>query len=380
MKIVKRVEIAALTLALILIFGSVGSVFANESLTNLEKPIQESFLSYSQAVDIALKRDRTLKEQIIQNEISEIQMEDLIEEFGYSFTNLDYLRYYKTKKADEINSEKSDRLSTYVEESLKYGIKALFYNIKSTKDDIEFHEQKISNLEKKNKIVELKYEHGLESKTNFTSAKIELEKLYKEKETLIKNLDDYYISLNKLLGYPSEKRYGVEKVEFVYEPVNDDPKDLQVRVSRAIDSSLTVWGNKQALDMSKIDIDLYSYYVVGGNLYSPQPYEIFKLESKTKALSVEQSQEDVENAVVKSFHDIKKTEAQLEQAKVNLKTINEKKRILEVAINAGTAIGQDYQDLMLAEKELNMQLDKLIAGHELQKEKYLNPYLAGGGA
>ncbi len=380
MKIVKRVEIAALTLALILIFGSVGSVFANESLTNLEKPIQESFLSYSQAVDIALKRDRTLKEQIIQNEISEIQMEDLIEEFGYSFTNLDYLRYYKTKKADEINSEKSDRLSAYVEESLKYGIKALFYNIKSTKDDIEFHEQKISNLEKKNKIVELKYEHGLESKTNFTSAKIELEKLYKEKETLIKNLDDYYISLNKLLGYPSEKRYGVEKVEFVYEPVNDDPKDLQVRISRAIDSSLTVWGNKQALDMSKIDVDLYSYYVVGGNLYSPQPHEIFKLESKTKALSVEQSKEDVENAVVKSFHDIKKTEAQLEQAKVNLKTINEKKRILEVAINAGTAIGQDYQDLMLAEKELNMQLDKLIAGHELQKEKYLNPYLAGGGA
>ena len=65
---------------------------------------------------------------------------------------------------------------------------------------------------------------------------------------------------------------------------------------------------------------------------------------------------------------------------MNLKTINEKKRILEVAINAETAIGQDYQDLMLAEKELNMQLDKLIAGHELQKEKYLNPYLAGGGA
>ena len=57
MKILKRVEIAALALAFILIFGSVESVFANESLTNLEKPIQESFLSYSQAVDIALKRD-----------------------------------------------------------------------------------------------------------------------------------------------------------------------------------------------------------------------------------------------------------------------------------------------------------------------------------
>ena len=376
MKFIKKMSI--LILAILLIISPIEYSFAENPEKNTDN--QLNYLSYQQAVDIAIKKDRTLREQAIQNEISEIQMEDLLEEFGYEYTTVDYMRYYKMKRADEINTQKSDRLSTYVGESLEYGIKALFYNINSVNRDIVLHDEKISNLEKKNKIVELKYNIGIESQTNFTNAKIELEKLLKEKETLKKNLNDYFISLNKLLGYSPEKRYEVEQINFVYETVNNDPKDLQVRISRAIDSSLTVWGNEQSLDMSKIDIDLYSYYVVGGKLYSPQPYQVLTLESKTKALSVEQSKEDVENAVVKSFEDIMKLEAQLEEAKVNLKTINEKKRILEAALNAGTAIEQDYQDLLLAEKELNMQLDKLIAGHELQKEKYLNPYLAGGGA
>ena len=63
---------------------------------------------------------------------------------------------------------------------------------------------------------------------------------------------------------------------------------------------------------------------------------------------------------------------------MRIQDCEEKKRILEVAIKAGTAINQDYQDLLLGINEVNNGITKIESQHELLVEMYNSPLLAGG--
>ena len=102
------------------------------------------------------------------------------------------------------------------------------------------------------------------------------------------------------------------------------------------------------------------------------------LDSKITSNEIEQAKEDLRKSVIDKYNSIKKLEIAYENTNLKLKELEEKKRILEVAIQAGTAIEQDYNDLLLGINEVNNGIDKIESQHALLVEMYNNPLLAGG--
>ena len=93
---------------------------------------------------------------------------------------------------------------------------------------------------------------------------------------------------------------------------------------------------------------------------------------------MEQAKQDLRDSVIQKYNSIKKLETTHENTILKLKELEEKERILRVAIQAGTAIEQDYNDLLLGINEVNNGIDKIESQHALLVEMYNNPLLAGG--
>ena len=102
------------------------------------------------------------------------------------------------------------------------------------------------------------------------------------------------------------------------------------------------------------------------------------MDSKITSNEIEQAKEDLRKSVIDKYNSIKKLEIAYENTNLKLKELEEKKRILEVAIQAGTAINQDYNDLLLGINEVNNGIDKIKSQHALLVEMYNNPLLVGG--
>ena len=356
------------------------SIFAE---TKEAEEVQEnSLLTYESAVEMAIKESNDLKNLKLENESTTIKTDDMLDNFGTSLYNPEVLALIKLQKSDNINSEKTSRMENYIKQALSFKIKSTFSNIKLMEKDLELKKAQLSNMNKKRDTLALKLEYGMESRTNLTTKDIEINQAKKDIEKLEKELEEQYIELNKSIGYDSFKRYEIEKIALEYEPIKDTQEDIDFKATRAISSDINIWGKKQQLDIQRIDVDFYALNYISGlpsnKQANPTPYKALDLDSKITSNEIEQAKEDLRKSVIDKYNSIKKLEIAYENTNLKLKELEEKKRILEVAIQAGTAIEQDYNDLLLGINEVNNGIDKIESQHALLVEMYNNPLLAGG--
>ena len=356
------------------------SIFAE---TKEAEEVQEnSLLTYESAVEMAIKESNDLKNLKLENESTTIKTDDMLDNFGTSLYNPEVLALIKLQKSDNINSEKTSRMENYIKQALSFKIKSTFSNIKLMEKDLELKKAQLSNMNKKRDTLALKLEYGMESRTNLTTKDIEINQAKKDIEKLEKELEEQYIELNKSIGYDSFKRYEIEKIALEYEPIKDTQEDIDFKATRAISSDINIWGKEQQLDIQRIDVDFYALNYISGlpsnQQSSPAPYESLELDAKISSNDLEQAKKDLKNSVIQKYNSIKKLENTYDNTVLKLKDLEEKKRVLEVAIKTGTAINQDYQDLLLGISELQNGIDKIQFQHELLVEMYNSPLLVGG--
>lgn len=389
MNYMKRKSILMAAMIISVMLSSQSGFAATKTVTEKEKPltIEETLkatniLTYEQAVMLAEQESINLKNNLLSAEASEVKIGDQKEEFGYSMFNPQILASLQLDKNDQLNSDKAERMDQYIKEGLAFTIKSLFYNIDTMSKDIELQTDKILNQEQKKKIIELKLQYGMESQTNLTLKQLEIEQLIKDRDKMAKDLQDEYFALNKLLGLDQFQVYHIEALPLKYEALKDDPEDVDLRISQALDKDITIWGKEQQLDIQKIGVDFYALNFIDGapsnQQGNPTPLAAQKLDVKVAANEIEQAKKDVADAVVTKYSNIKKLEDTIESTQVRLRELLERKRTLEAALTAGTVIEQDYRDIVLAINEISVGIDKLKAQHELLKEMYTNPLLASG--
>ncbi|WP_417204500.1 TolC family protein [Acetoanaerobium sticklandii] len=375
-------NITKIGISLVLIFSIVNPnfIYANKA----EMPIAENLeiLSYDEAIKLAFKENNDIKNLKLEKDSNTIKIDDALDNFGTSLYDPQVLALMKLQKNDKLNTEKVERTENYIKQGLAFKIKSIFNNINLIKNDIELKKLQLDNSIKKRNTMALKLEYGMESKTNITTKDIEISQSKKDIEALEKDLDDHYIELNKLLGFDRFTRYEIEKLDFEYSPVNDTQEDIDFKVTRAISSDINIWGKEQQLDIQRIDVDFYSLNYISGapsnQQSSPAPYESLELDARISSNDLEQAKEDLKDSVIGKYNSIKKLENTYENTLLKLKDLEEKKRVLEVAIKAGTAINQDYLDLTLGLIEIQNGIEKIQSQHALLVEMYNNPLLVGG--
>jgi len=338
-------------------------------------------LTYEEAVKIATDESTELINRTLKSESQSISLEKQIDSMGEALLDPQLLGLMKLQKADKLNSQSIERTQSYIKKGLDFKIKSVFNNISTMKKDIAIENEKLANSIAKRNTLALKLEYGMESKTNLTSKDIEINQLKKEIEILEKELDSQYLDLNKMLGFNSFDRYDVEEISFNFTPIKDTKEDVEFKATRAVSSDVSIWAKQQEIDIQRLDVDFYGLNYINGLSSDKQPettpYKALKIDTKVSANELEQMKEDVRNSVVSKYNSIKLLETNYENTLLKLKDLQEKQRVLEVAIKAGTAIDQDYKDLLLGIKEINNGLEKMENQHSLLVEMYNEPMLAG---
>lgn len=342
---------------------------------------QSTILTYDDAVKKAIDESIDLKILSLKTESEQIQMDRTLESFGGSYNNPQLLAMLNLQKANKLNSQSLERAKNSTIAGIEFRIKSIFNNISTIKSDLKIENDKYINSMKKRDTMALKLEYGMESKTNLISKDIEIKQMKKEIEALEKKLDDQYLELNKLLGNNPFERYEIEDLTFEYNPINDTEEDIEFNIVRTISSDFSVWAKEQNLDIQRLNIDFYGLNFIDGAPSNQQPgatpYQSLKLDKNVSSNELDKLKEDIKVSVISKYNSIKELENSYDTALLKLKDLEEKKRILEVAIEAGTAIKQDYEDLNLGIKELNNGLEKMKNQHALLVEMYTNPTLAG---
>ncbi len=376
----KNIKKIGISLALIFSVISPNYVFADEKLLSDSQNIQ--VLLYEEALNLAIKESNDIKNVKLEKDSNTIKIDDALDNFGTSLYDPQVLALMKLQKNDNLSSEKSERTENYIKEGLSFKLKSIFTNINLMKNDIRLKELQLNNDIKKRNIISLKLEYGMESKTNLTTKDIEINQSRKDLEALEKELDEQYLELNKLLGFDRFARYDIEKLNLDYLPINETQEDINFKANRAISSDINIWGKEQQLDIQRIDVDFYALNYINGapsnQQSNPAPYESLKLDAKISSNDLEQAKQDLRDSVIQKYNSIKKLETTHENTILKLKELEEKERILRVAIKTGTAIEQDYNDLLLGINEVNNGIDKIESQHALLVEMYNNPLLAGG--
>ena len=376
----KNIKKIGISLALIFSVISPNYVFADEKLLSDSENIQ--VLLYEEALNLAIKESNDIKNVKLEKDSNTIKIDDALDNFGTSLYDPQVLALMKLQKNDNLSSEKSERTENYIKEGLSFKLKSIFTNINLMKNDIRLKELQLNNDIKKRNIISLKLEYGMESKTNLTTKDIEINQSRKDLEALEKELDEQYLELNKLLGFDRFARYDIEKLNLDYLPINETQEDINFKANRAISSDINIWGKEQQLDIQRIDVDFYALNYINGapsnQQSNPAPYESLKLDAKISSNDLEQAKQDLRDSVIQKYNSIKKLETTHENTILKLKELEEKERILRVAIKTGTAIEQDYNDLLLGINEVNNGIDKIESQHALLVEMYNNPLLAGG--
>lgn len=351
--------------------------------TNKVEETQETtMLTYDKAVELAIKESNDLKNLKLEHESTTIKNDDIFDNFGTSLYDPEVLALMKLQKSDKINTDKTAKMENYIKQALTFKMKSTFTNINLMEKDLELKKMQLSNMNKKRDTLALKLEYGMESRTNLTTKDIEINQAKKDIEKLEKELEEQYIELNKSIGYDSFKRYEIEKIALEYEPIKDTQEDIDFKATRAISSDINIWGKEQQLDIQRIDVDFYALNYISGlpsnKQANPTPYKALDLDSKITSNEIEQAKEDLRKSVIDKYNSIKKLEIAYENTNLKLKELEEKKRILEVAIQAGTAINQDYEDLLLGIEEVNNGIERIKTQHAMLVEMYNSPLLAGG--
>ena len=356
------------------------NIFANQ--TEAYDSEVHNLLTFEEAVNKAINESTDLKNLKLENESTSVKIDDGLENFGTSLMNPELLAVIKLQKNDKLNSDKTQRMENYIKRGIEFKIKSIFSNINIMKNDLALKNEQLNNSIRKRDMLELKLEYGMESKTNLTTMDIEINQSRKDIETLEKELEEQYIQLNQLIGSDRFDRYEIESLAFNFEPIKDTSEDIEFKANRAISSDISIWGKKQQLEIQRIDIDFYALNYIPGAPSSMQPgssspYKALELDSSIASNDLEQAKKDLKDAVIGKYNTIKKIELMYENTLLKTKELEEKKRVLEVAIKSGTAIKQDYDDLMLGLKEVDNAIDKIQAQHALLVEMYNDPLLVG---
>lgn len=375
-------NIKKIILSAFLTFTIVNPLSAFAEPNNLESVQASNLLTYERAVELAINESTDLKNLKLEKESTTVKIDDALDQFGTSLYDPQVLALMKIQKNDKISSEKTTKMEEYIKQALAFKLKSMFNNINLMEEDLDLKISKLDNDIKKRNTIALKVEYGMESKTNLTTKDIEINQTRKDIETLEKELEEQYIALSKIIGYDNFEKYNIEKLDFEYQPIKDTQEDIEFKATRALSSDINIWGKKQQLDIQRIDVDFYALNYISGlpsNMQSnPTPYKALELDAKISSNDLEQAKKDLKDSVINKYNSIKKFETAYDNTILKLKELEEKKRILEVAIKAGTAINQDYQDLLLGINEVNNGIEKIQSQHALLVEMYNNPLLAGG--
>ena len=293
------------------------SLFSTAALAaeSKDKVLDIQSLDYDTAVEMAIKKDSSLKQIADQIDVT-LKNRDAIFDGGVrpgDSTELVVVSAQRLAYLSSIHSlDASYRTSKIREEVTKIGIEA---GVKNSFSAIELNQNKLDLLQKNYKIQKqllaqgtLKNDVGMMSDKDLQDLSRETQQMAEQIKQLEMNIDNAYIALNNLLGLPAEDRYEiVNNVEYA-------PLEMNMSIDTYVSRKLST---DQSLQMQQIAVENaeFSSKTISDSSTGSE-YRTAELEAANTARDYKTAKEDKEKSIREAYIQIQ----QLESARKNLET------------------------------------------------------------
>ena len=293
------------------------SLFSTAALAaeSKDKVLDIQSLDYDTAVEMAIKKDSSLKQIADQIDVT-LKNRDAIFDGGVrpgDSTELVVVSAQRLAYLSSIHSlDASYRTSKIREEVTKIGIEAA---VKNSFSAIELNQNKLDLLQKNYKIQKqllaqgtLKNDVGMMSDKDLQDLSRETQQMAEQIKQLEMNIDNAYIALNNLLGLPAEDRYEiVNNVEYA-------PLEMNMSIDTYVSRKLST---DQSLQMQQIAVENaeFSSKTISDSSTGSE-YRTAELEAANTARDYKTAKEDKEKSIREAYIQIQ----QLESARKNLET------------------------------------------------------------
>ena len=293
------------------------SLFSTAALAaeSKDKVLDIQSLDYDTAVEMAIKKDSSLKQIADQIDVT-LKNRDAIFDGGVrpgDSTELVVVSAQRLAYLSSIHSlDASYRTSKIREEVTKIGIEAA---VKNSFSAIELNQNKLDLLQKNYKIQKqllaqgtLKNDVGMMSDKDLQDISRETQQMAEQIKQLEMNIDNAYIALNNLLGLPAEDRYEiVNNVEYA-------PLEMNMSIDTYVSRKLST---DQSLQMQQIAVENaeFSSKTISDSSTGSE-YRTAELEAANTARDYKTAKEGKEKSIREAYIQIQ----QLESARKNLET------------------------------------------------------------
>lgn len=335
-------------------------------------------LTYTEAVERALKRSKKLKSEIESIKRTEEMRERVYEsnQFFYSVpTGFGYSEADAMARQSLLNLVNLDIGVRAVEKQVSMTEEAIAFEVMQAMDEIlqlqvqqEMIEQQLSLLKEQLKLTRLQTENGIESKFNLNNMIKTVEEKEKERELLNKALDEAYLRLNNLIGSPEDERLSIaENVEYT----ELEQIELESYIRRHTVENPHIWLQEQEVKKAQHALDLYTF-----SPSSVESYEVKKIDLNTQTIRLADLKEKLDESIRKKYNQIRSLETRYEALEINLEKAQQALELTRAQFDAGMVLNLQLKEAELAVNSIKSEMHNLAIQHKHLKILFNKPYLA----
>ncbi|MDK2786898.1 MAG: hypothetical protein PWP07_123 [Epulopiscium sp.] len=355
------------------------AILQAERFPVLEIKEEGAKITYEEALKRALKNSSDLKKLAEDIKITEEKKENASSVIvverppGYGAPRTDVFISDATHISDLVNLVSLDigrEASEYQKEIkqtlIEYQVKTAINNIIQLKKDIELAKRSLEISNKKLSITKQKAYLGLESKTNETQEIQKYEQQQKQLDSLYKNLDNQYISFNRLIGAEDDERFILD-YDVSFELLGDIPLDSYVL--QAINKDPSIHIQEGVVKQAEYNLNLYSY--TGGN----DSYSIRKSRLEQAMIDLNDAKNKLKDNIRNAYNRLHQIEKEYEVKQLELEKAIQQWKVAKTKYDLGMIIETDLKQAELAVLNAQADLEKTISQYDLLKFAFQHPYL-----
>lgn len=210
---------------------------------------------------------------------------------------------------------------------LKVDVYSAYTGILMAEESLRNSNQQLEQALSALKVARVQKEVGMLSGPALTKAQADYDKALKTRDADAESVSKAYVTFNKLVGlWPEDRPVLTDKIE--YSPVQVD--NIDTEVSRALESSQSIWKLQQDIGTQKRDLKNVS-----------KPYDEEKYDVDMANNSVDAAKKALDESIRQAYSDIMSLEAKYDAAQSSLKTAEDNLRVTKVQYDIGMSTKND---------------------------------------
>jgi outer membrane protein TolC len=336
----------------------------------------EPVLTYDEAVELALKNSSELKnarEGVLQAEEMREQLANLRRISGFTPVGPGYDQADAADRELLLNFTAADTAWRMAAKQVEILEETIAFQVRSTYDEVlqntaglETADRALAFAAKKLIQTETKTRLGMESCFNRENARSSYAAEKEQRERLARQLDEAYVSLNKLLGLEPEARPKLQEPGL---PAWLEETGLESHLAPILHDHPYIWLQEQNVAQAERELSLYTYNI------GAHPYKVWASKVQQEKNNLYALKEKVRKGVRSFYYQLQGLESQYKALEANLAQAENALHAVQLRFKLGMAVPVDIEQAELAVLEIKNGMQDLARAYGQLKTLFEKPWL-----